>query len=870
MLTVNLNDRSLWSWAEAPPSSPSSSSLDSPSASSSTFRPCAQFPSQVHAELLAVRAIPDPFLMRNEELVQWVGESDWIYQCTFELDKLPGAGEQADLVFEGLDVFATVFVNDEKVLEANNMHRQFRIPVASLLRDGSNTIYIVFASAFRRGRELERFHLGEEKWPCWNGDSSRLFVRKAGYNYGWDWGPVIMTAGPYRPVRLEIYESRIVDFYPRALVSEQLEASLALSWQISPPHEVINSLTITVRLLSPSGNIVKRVAFAAIGEREQVWRFEEDEVEVWWTAGLGKQALYSVEVELVDTKTSRILHSVSRKVGFRRLRVLREPLVDEPGHTFLFELNNVPLFIGGSNWIPADSILTNAPKKRYRQLLEMLVEGNQQMVRVWGGGIYEQDFFYEFCDELGILVWQDFQFACGAYPAQVEDFTRNVKLEVEGVVKRLRDHPSLAVFAGNNEDYQIAEQMKLQYDPNDQDGDWLETNFPARELYERIFPSIVHSLSDMFYWPGSPWGGNATTDTTEGDLHCWNVWHGSQEPYQEYGELGGRFVSEFGMQGAPDIRTIDCFLDGDKSERFPQSRTLEAHNKATGFERRVALYLTENIRYGSSMEDYIHATQFIQSEALSTAFGAWRRKFRGGVEGAYCSGALVWQLNDVWPCMSWSIIDSFLRPKPAYFSIKRALAPLAISGRRYTITTFPDPLSSATAIKKSFVDLWTSNGSLEEQDVAIEIEAFELLTGKRVHHERRETRLKVNRRTELKTLEIPTAWDDEKNAVAVVARLVKSGEVVGRVSVYPEPFKFLTFPSPPNVNLRISLDREAGKLTAIAQRPVKGLIFSFSDDVKLSDNALDLVPNEEQVVEVDGLKEETKLSWRYLGDVHIP
>ncbi|TNY18858.1 beta-mannosidase [Rhodotorula diobovata] len=836
-------------------------------------------PSMIHEELKVAGLIPDFHLGLNEELVQWVGEAEWIYRCEFELDRLPEDGEAADLVFEGLDTFATVFLNGKKVLESSNMFLSHRVSALPSLRRGLNTLYLTFHSSFLRGRELEERALGRaQHWPCWNGDPSRLFVRKAGYGYGWDWGPCVVTAGPYRPVRLEVYRSRIIDFWPRAHVSDSLEASLSLSWTVS--DDTLPGLAAAARLVSPRGVALRKTSFeGAACAGEHVWRLDgEGEVELWWAAGMGEQPLYEVAVDLVDMHTGAVLDSVSRKVGFRRLRVVRAPLDDpaESGRTFLFELNGVPLFVGGSNWIPIDSVVTNASRDRYRRWLELAREGNQTMVRVWGGGLYEDEAFYEGCDELGLLVWQDLMFACGSYPAHLPDFRASVETEVTQVVKRLRSHACVALIAGNNEDYQIAEAEGLEYDPTNKDGDWLRTNFPARELYERTFPRIVSDYSDVFYWPGSPWAGKSTRDLTEGDVHVWDVWHGSQEPYQDYHRLGGRFVSEFGMEGAPDVGTIDYFLDGDTSQLFPQSRTLDAHNKAAGHERRLALYVTENIRSGTTLEDYVYATQFVQAEAMASAFGGWRRKFEGGVGGAKCAGALVWQLNDVWPTTSWSIVDFFLRPKPAYFAIKRTLAPMALGARRYTVRRFPDRFSAAEHIDETFVDLWASNMHLSRRRVVIEVEAFELRSGRRVHREKREVELGENRSTELQTLEVPSAWEKE-DAVVIAARLVEpeSEEVLARVSVYPEPFKYLSFPSPSDVNLRITLHRSrssssTGEIRVAADRPVKGLVLRTSTDTKLSDNFLDLVPRDEQVVRVDGLEKETKLEWRYLGDEHCP
>ncbi len=259
-------------------------------------------------------------------------------------------------------------------------------------------------------------------------------------------------------------------------------------------------------------------------------------------------------------------------------------------------------------------------------------------------GIYEADIFYDICDELGLLVWQDFMFGCGQYPAHAS-LVESIKVEVEQTVQRLRNHPSIVIFAGNNEDYQIAESENLQLDYLDTTSDYLETNFPARHLYERVLPAIVHAQSDIFYHPGSPFGGVDSKDPTVGDIHQWNVWHGTQEPWANWDKLGGRFISEFGMEGYPDIRTVDYWLDGDTSQRFPQSRVVCSHNKADGFERRLELYLMENFRHAFDMESYVYYTQAMQAETLAAAYRLWRRDWRGkGKE--YTAGALVWQVSE--------------------------------------------------------------------------------------------------------------------------------------------------------------------------------------------------------------------------------
>ncbi|GAA5954429.1 hypothetical protein JCM3765_004456 [Sporobolomyces pararoseus] len=866
-MKLNLS-RASWSYSRAP--SPSlTTPLDSTSVSPEfnqfvqldSYRPCTQSPSQVHAELVAANEIPDPFKRSNEKLVQWVGEEDWIYRCTFKLDRLPVDGVQADLVFEGLDTFATVFFNGRKILEADNMFTPFRAQVTSDLKQ-NNIMHIVFRSAFRRGRQLEEEHLGRgNHWPAWNGDPSRLFVRKAGFNYGWDWGPVLMTAGPWKPIRLEIYKSRIYDFWPQAIVDAELQPLLRLSYKIA---DAAPSQSLNVAVFDPEGVSVasKSTSHLQAGGMT-IEHFSKSGTKLWYPHGMGGQHLYTIELCLIDEKTGSVIDSVKRKVGFRRVEIVQEPLLDAPGTSFCFRVNSIPFFVGGANWIPIDSLLSNATEERYRKWLELLVEGNQRMVRVWGGGIYEDDVFYEICDELGILVWQDFMFACGAYPAHSR-FLESVKQEATANVKRLRSHPCLALFAGNNEDYQIAESEKLEYDPDDHNGDWTKTNFPAREIYERLLPSIVAEHSNVFYWPGSPFGGSSTRDVTVGDIHQWDVWHGAQAPYQDYDKLSGRFVSEFGMEAAPDQRTASYFLDGDASESFPQSRTMAAHNKAGGHARRLAGYISENIRADESLEGYIYATQFIQAEALSTAFSSWRRLFKGDIEKSYCSGALVWQLNDVWPCTSWSIIDYFMRPKPSYFAIKRALAPISIGSKRYTERTDLDPYSAINFVEEVFVDVWASSSLLRQVDAKLVVEAFELSSGQSVLREAKEVTLGSSRSSELFRVNLQKVKESEGEDVVVAAKLLDhEGRILSRIVDWPEPFKYLKFPEETTTDLRVELSIGAGQVTLAASRPVKGLVLRANDDSQLMDNFIDLVPGEKIVVEIRGATDTTKLSWSH-------
>jgi beta-mannosidase len=490
------------------------------------------------------------------------------------------------------------------------------------------------------------------------------------------------------------------------------------------------------------------------------------------------------------------------------------------------------------------------------------------MIRVWGGGIYEADVFYDICDELGILVWQDFMFGCGQYPAY-DSFLDSVQTEAEQNVKRLRLHPSVVIFAGNNEDYQLAESSGLELDYSDEKSDYLKTNFPARHIYERLLPAVVEEFSDIFYHRGSPYSGQGkvTTDPAYGDIHQWNVWHGTQEPWHNWDILAGRFVSEFGMQGYPNIRTVDYWLDGDKSERYPQSRTNNNHNKAAGFERRLELYLVENFKHSFEMESYVYATQVMQAEVLAAAYRLWRRNWAGkGRE--YTAGALVWQINDCWPVTSWAIVDYFLRPKPAYFAIKRELRPYTVGMTRKDKQVFPNELSAAQFSIETVLEVWGTNSTLEDHKVTLEVTSFDLHADCWRDKWSKEIVLKANSSTEVHKGTLPGQPIRSKNsqipkAIIVSAKLInENGEVIARYSNWPEPFKFINFPADTEVKVTV----DGGSVSLSTNRPVKGLVLDVEGpDVQWSDQAIDLVPEDPQTVQAIGLNGRA-VKLRYLGD----
>ena len=416
----------------------------------------ASVPGTVHQDLLAAGRIPDPFVGLNEREVQWIGETDWLYRCAFELDPTLLEEEQVDLCLDGLDTFATVWLNGERVASSDNMFVPQRVSVVALLRPGHNELRLFFESALRRGQQRQAEY---SVLTAWNGDFSRLYVRKAQYHFGWDWGPCLLTAGPWLPIRLEAYTQRIAEVHCPAEVAADLgSATLPVSVTLAAggqPLEADAGLAVRLELFSPANEVID-TAMLPVSSSQIEHRFEVAAPQLWWPRGAGEQPLYRLVVTLQrDDKT---LDRQQLRLGLRRLRLVQEPLADEPGTTFLFEVNNTPIFCGGANWIPADSFLPRISTETYRAWLQSAADANMNMLRVWGGGIYENDIFYDLCDELGVLVWQDFLFACGLYPA-LDWFQASVKAEAEAAVRRLRHHPSIALWCGNNEDYQVAESV---------------------------------------------------------------------------------------------------------------------------------------------------------------------------------------------------------------------------------------------------------------------------------------------------------------------------------------------------------------------------------------------------------------------------
>jgi beta-mannosidase len=606
----------------------------------------ASVPGTVHTDLLANEIIEDPFYRDNEKKVQWIEMEDWIYRSEFSVENTEG---MRDLVFEGLDTYANVLINGQKVLNAENMFLGYRVKdVQKYLTKGNNVIEIIFRSPIAIEDSLAKVFYkstGLKKLP----ETGRIFTRKAAYHYGWDWSPRLVTCGIWRDAYMEVYDdNKINNVYINQTFSNDytkafLNFNIDLISKIKQKYEIsiINKSDNTVQTVPYSNNI------SVIIENPKLW----------WSNGLGKPYLYDFEVVL--KRDSVTLDTKSIRTGIRKIELVQEN--DSIGRSFYLKLNGVPVFMKGANYIPADNFLPRVTKEKYRALIKTAKETNMNMLRVWGGGVYEDDEFYNQCDESGILVWQDFMFACAMYPWN-KDFVNNVIDEAIYNIVRLYNHPSIALWCGNNEIDEGWQNWGWQnsYSEKEREDIWKGYKNIFKELLPIIFKGAFVNVPYISSSPEIGWGHKESM--TKGDSHYWGVWWGI-ERFDTLEKKVPRFMSEYGFQGFPDTSTINKFTDDE--DRYLFSDVLKTHQKhPTGYET-LTKYMEMYGLKTSDYNQYIKNTQTLQTLCLKTAIEAQRRA------KPYCMGTLLWQFNDCNPVVSWSLIDYYGMPKPSLEAVKR-------------------------------------------------------------------------------------------------------------------------------------------------------------------------------------------------------
>ena len=809
----------------------------------------ASVPGTVHTDLLALGAIPDPYTGMAEGGLQWIGLADWEYRRTFDVTSERLDDARSDLVFEGLDTFADVYLNGEKLLEADNFHRTWRVPVQGRLKAQGNELRVVLHSPIRRvlPQVLAMPHKIAGNYPSPWGDEPKdamtgNFVRKPGYHYGWDWGPRYVTAGIWKPVRLESWDAVRID--DMQLRQDSVTAKLA-NVQARIAIDVARAGRYALRLwqIAPDGTRTQAAeqAFdAKPGQRTLEAALRIANPRRWYPAGYGAQPLYRFDAQIVGD--GEILAQASERTGLRSVELRRDQ--DANGQGFGFVINGVPVFAKGANSIPFDMFPARTSDAQIRRILTAARDANMNMLRVWGGGHYERDAFYAIADELGLMIWQDFMFGGGMQPAYEPAFRASVVAEARDQVRRLRDHPSIVLWCGNNEEEIAWKNWGQGKQLIEADPDFARRVWDGYvQLFGRDLRKVVaEEAGGIAYWASSPSNDLAEQANTPeaGDMHYWSVWV-EKQPVEEYLNVTPRFMSEFGLQAWPSLRTVRDYA-GD-APLAVDSAVVVAHQKflAGKGNERILDYI--RMQYGDrplqgtrDFDDFVYLSQVMQAEGIELA-ALHHRASR-----PVTMGSLYWQLNDVWPGASWSGIDWYGRPKALQFHARRFFAPVAVAALRKDGKTTVSLLSDRTQ---------ATRGELR-------MRIFDL-DGRLLRERRTPVDLPALAATAvLQQGDAELLGDADPRRTVAVFDLTVAGEPASRDVVYFAAAKDIAWPDP---QLQTALHREpasaqAGddhyRLDLSAKAFARAVWIDFGElDAALQDNALSLVPGETVSLRVD-------------------
>lgn len=819
-----------------------------------------RIPGSVYGTLLEKGFMPDPYDRMNELEALRLMENDFCFQTTFTIDKEQLLGDFLLLRFDGIDTLTEVYLNDRLLGQTDNMHRVWEFDIEEIAKVGENTLRVEFVSPTKYiAKENEKVYTGG------SGECMKGFphLRKAHCMFGWDWGPRLPDVGIFREVsvlsgrmaRLEqVYITQdwlygnAVDVTPKGvdIHTGSVDIKYNVTIENFVPEMSDDSYEIRTALYDDKGMLI---AEKSSGQRADVSAAEEyaetvtadksdetreswDTITVhdpkrWWPNGYGKQPLYRAEVTLLDDQGT-VLDVWSRRIGLRTMTVNTQQ--DEWGECFAHEVNGVKIFAMGADYIPEDNILSRVTPERTKKLLQDAAQAHYNCIRVWGGGYYPDDWFYDLCDELGLVVWQDFMFACAAYELD-DDFERNVSMEIRDNIRRIRHHACLGLWCGNNE---IETQtLDKAWKPSEkQKCDYIK-------LFEYIIPKILEEEDPgTFYWPSSPSsGGNFDNpwDENRGDTHYWDVWHGNK-PFTEYRKFRFRYVSEFGFQSFPCLKTVETFTEPEDRNIF--SRVMEMHQRNVAANGKIMTYLSATYLYPTDFDTLLYASQLLQADAIRYGIEHFRRH-RGR-----CMGTIVWQLNDIWPVASWASIDYYGRWKALHYAEKRAFAPIMISCEETgELSERPFCVSQPAPIVKS-ARLHVANETFEPVSGLV---TWKLRTAKGEILLVGEERVRVE--------PLSGTWIERHDfssfnelEVYISYSLEVKGQVVSEgTSLFTAP-KHFAFEDP-----KLSYTREGNSLLINAQAYAKSVeIQGVDGDVKLSDNFFDMNPGTKRVEILEG------------------
>ncbi|GAB3241331.1 glycoside hydrolase family 2 TIM barrel-domain containing protein [Hymenobacter seoulensis] len=639
----------------------------------------ATVPGTVHTDLLASKQIEDPLYRDNELKQQWIGKTDWEYETTFSVPTTTLQRANLELVFKGLDTYADVTLNGTAILHTDNMFREWRANAKSQLKAEGNRLHIRFRSPLNEVAGLPAkfgynlFAVNDEQAMGFVGDKGPVlspYTRKAPYQYGWDWGPRFVTSGIWQPVQLEAWDNaKVTDFH---VIQRQLSpqtAQLGLEVEYEAAAATPGEATLLIETTGPDGKAVgprlEQKVTLQPNRHTLTAELRLDNPQLWYPAGYGAQPLYRMRAQLLQN--GQLLDEATTRIGLRTLQLRREK--DQYGKSFEFVVNGIPVFVKGVNWIPADIFPTRVTNAKYHKLLKAAKDVNMNMIRVWGGGIYESEYFYNTCDEMGLLVWQDFLFACSFYPGN-QEFMDNVRAEATYQVRRLRNHPSLSIWVGNNENEVAWQQWGV---PEKMGSHKLEVWSNYLKLYRDLLPTVLKEQDPQRpYMSSSPSAEfeDMAGSQTNGDMHYWEVWGGTA-PLSDYEKQIPRFMSEYGFQSFPELKSVKEFTI--ESDRDIMSPVMNEHQRSMVGNPRLKDYLLRDYKEPKNFESFLYVSQVLQANAIKLAAEHLRRS------RPRTMGSMYWQLEDCWGVASWSSIDYYGRWKALQYAAKRFYSDVLVS-----------------------------------------------------------------------------------------------------------------------------------------------------------------------------------------------
>lgn len=772
----------------------------------------ATVPGTVHTDLFNIGKIPDLYYRNNEHKLQWIGEKDWEYKTHFTITEEILQKDVVEIIFYGLDTYTNIKINDYEVLSTNKFFRTYKLDCKQWLKKGENIIHIVFKSAEKVTNDLKKKSYLKD-------DSKYIFARKPAYHFGWDWGPIYLTSGIWQPIIIKAWnkaQAENIQIKQVSLSPDKAELMNIIELRSTAYQRA--EIRLTCIETGQTVNVSERLQY---GQNYIYIPLTIANPKLWWTKGLGDQNLYHFNVE-VYIKGEHV-SSLDGYTGLRTIKIIQEK--DESGESFLFELNGERIFIKGADYIPQDMFIPRATQQDYEGVIKQAVDANMNMLRVWGGGFFEKNLFYELCDENGLLVWQDFMFACAMYPGN-EEFINNVRQETIDNVKRLRNHPCIALWCGNNENLIGWNDWNWQKPYSKETA--AQVWFDYEKVFHQLLPEIVHQYDEgRFYWPSSPLFGWGYDVSSAGDSHNWGVWHG-QDPFEKLADPTQipRFMSEFGFQSCPDLNSVKQFTLPE--DRDISSEVMKTHQKHHIGYPVIDKYMHWYYKTPKDFESYLYVSQVMQGWGMEFGIGVHRRN------RPHCMGTLYWQINDCYPVCSWASIDYYDSWKAMHYKVRDLYKDLVVS------------LASDSTKKQ--VELYLISDKLQDTNGILKI-YLQNFNGEKVYYEEKEIIVKANQVEKISSFDISSILKGlPKNQSVMTAELFVNDSLASKSNYYFVLPKDLSL-SNHKIKTKVDKENNGYKITLSTKKLVKDLYVSFPGYLgNFTDNYFDLLPGEKKII----------------------